>query len=205
MMHWLAKEEIAHTTKFASLMDLSIMLGCGYLKELNLGRNAHYTSEQTIRELLQCLSSVLEEQILEDIRSSNFFALMTDESIDIAILKQLVLVARYMTKTGVKTSFLLIKDIRDGTAETIETALLQGLVDKSLDVTKLRAFGSDGASVMTGRLNGVAVRLKRHSPGMISVHCVAHRLALAAAHAADGIPYLQRVKSILQTLLFLPK
>ena len=137
MMYWLAKEEIAYTTKFASLMDLSIMLGSDYyLKELNLGRNAHYTSEQTIRELLQCLSSVLEEQILEYIRSSDFFALMTDESTDIAILKQPVLVARYMTETGVKTSFLLIKDIRDGTAETIETALLQGLVDKSLDVTK---------------------------------------------------------------------
>ena len=42
-------------------------------------------------------------------------------------------------------------------AETIETALLQGLVEKSLDITRLRAFGSDGASVMTGRLNGVAV------------------------------------------------
>ena len=37
---------------------------------------------------------------------------------------------------------------------------------------------------MTGRLNGVAARLKRHSPRMISVHCVEHRLALAAAHAS---------------------
>ena len=48
LMYWLAKEEIAHTTKFSSLMDLSIHLGSDYHKELNLGRNAHYTSEQTI-------------------------------------------------------------------------------------------------------------------------------------------------------------
>ena len=48
---------------------------------------------------------------------SDFFALMTDESTDIVIRKQLGLVARYMTETGVKTSFLLIQDIRDGTAE----------------------------------------------------------------------------------------
>ena len=173
------------------------MLGSDYLKELNLGRNAHYTNEQTIRELLQCLFSVVEEQILEDIRSSNFLALMTDESTDIAIFKQLVLVVRYMTETGVKTSLLLIKYIYDGMAETIETELLQGLVDKSLNVTTLRVFGSNGALVMTGRLNGVAVRLKRHSPRMISVYYVAHRLALAAAHAADGIPYLHCFKSIL--------
>ena len=77
MMYWLAKEQVVHTTKFASLMDLSITPGSDYLKELNLGGNAHYTSEQTIRELLQCLSSVVEELILEDIHSSNIFALMT--------------------------------------------------------------------------------------------------------------------------------
>ena len=37
---------------------------------------------------------------------------------------------------------------------------------------------------------------------MISIHCEAHRLALAGAHAADGIPYLQRFKTILQTLFY---
>ena len=55
---------------------------------------------------------------------------------------------------------------------------------------------------MIGRINGLAARLKRHSPRMISVHRVNHRLALTATHAADGIPYLQHFKSILQTLFF---
>ena len=129
---------------------------------------------------------------------------MTDESTHIAVLKQLVLVARYLTEGGVRTSFLHIRDIHtcNGTAETIEAALLQSLTDKGLIITRLRGLGSDGAAVMTGRVTGVATRLKAHSPRMISVHCVNHRLALAAAHAADGIPYLQHFKSILQTLFF---
>ena len=101
-----------------------------------------------------------------------------------------------------KTSFLLIQDIPNGTAETIVTTLKQSLVDKNLDIAKLRGFGSDGASVMTGRVNGVAQQLKKDSPKLISVHCVNHRLALAAAHAADGIPYLQKFKSILQTIFY---
>ena len=54
---------------------------------------------------------------------------------------------------------------------------------------------------MTGRISEVAIQLKSHSPRMISVHCINHMLALAAAHAADGIPYLQRFKLILQTRL----
>ena len=37
MVYWLAKEEIAHTTKFASLMQLSINLGADYLRELHVG------------------------------------------------------------------------------------------------------------------------------------------------------------------------
>ena len=75
MMYCLAKEEIAHTTKFSPPMDLSIQLGSDYLRGLNLGRNAYYTSEQTIRELLQCLSTVIAEQILDDIHSSDFLLL----------------------------------------------------------------------------------------------------------------------------------
>ena len=202
ILYWLVKEEVAHTTKFVSLRDLAIHLGCDYLRELHLGGNAHYSSEQCISELLRSLSAVIEEHILSEVVCSEFFALMTDESTDVSVLKQLVLIVRYVTEQGIKTSYLHIRDLIDGTAETIELAVLQILRDKSIDVAKLRSFGSDGANVMTGRLTGVATRLKQHSPRMLAVHCANHRLALAAAHASDNIPYLQRYKSILQTLFY---
>ena len=116
-------------------------------------------------------------------------------------MSRLVLVARYVTDTeGVKTSFLNVADIFDGTAETIEAAILKYLDNKSLEVSKLGGFGSDGAAVMTGRHTGVATRLKARTQKMISIHCVNHRLALAAAHAADNIPYLQRFKTNLRGL-----
>ena len=201
MMYWIAKQEIAHTTKFNSLRDLAIELGCDFLRELNLGKNAQYSSEQIISELLQCLSMVIDEEIILGMQSSNYFSIMTDESTDISVLKQLVLVGRYLTESGIRTSFLHIGDIANGTAESIEQAILDYLQSKALQISKLRAFGSDGAAVMTGRLSGVAVRLKTHCPRMIAVHCVNHRLALAAAHASDSIPYL-KFKSILQSLFY---
>ena len=85
LLYWLAKEEVAHTTKFNSLKDLSIKLGCDYLRELNLGRNVQYSSEQARAELhvLQCLSLVIGEKILSNLQLSDFFSLMTDESTDI--------------------------------------------------------------------------------------------------------------------------
>ena len=106
--------------KFASLMKLSINLGVHYLRELHVGRNACYTSEQKIGELLQCLSQVIEASILSSMRGIAFYALMTDKSTDIAVLKQLVLLGRYVTASEeVKTSYLCIVDIPDGKAVSI--------------------------------------------------------------------------------------
>ena len=130
LVYWLAGEEVAHTTKFNSLKEFTIKLGCDYLKELNLGRNAQYTSEQIVSELLQSLSQVSEEKILSDMQSCEYFSMMTDESTDIAVLKQLVLVGRYLTDDGIKASFLHIGDIVNGTDEAIEQAIMQYLHDK---------------------------------------------------------------------------
>ena len=126
---------------------------------------------------------------------------MTDESTDISVLKQLVLVARYILTTGdVTTSFVAIEDLAYGKAETIETAIIDITNKKSVEVAGHRGFGSDGAPVMTGRRNGVAKMLSERFPKLISVHCVNHRLAFAAAHAADDVPYLVRFKATVQTL-----
>ena len=122
---------------------------------------------------------------------------MTDESNDIAVLKQLVLVGRYqMSDSGVKTSFLHIQDMSTGKAE------LNFLQTNSLNISKLCAFDNDGAAVMTGRRNRVSVWLKSHSPRMIAVHYINHRLALAGANTSDSIPYLKQFKSILQSLFY---
>lgn len=115
---------------------------------------------------------------------------------------QLTLVGTYLTDEGVKTSFLCIADIPNGMAETNEGAMLNFVSDKAIQITRLCAFSSDGASVMTGRLSGVAFRLVYHSPRMIAIHCVNHRLALAEAHASDAIHYLQQFTSILQSLFY---
>ena len=44
---------------------------------------------------------------------------------------------------------------------------------------------------MTGRRSGVAARLKGHDPEIVSLHCGAHRLALASSQAAQHVPYMK--------------
>ena len=44
ILYWPAKNEVIHFTKFESLKQLCTELGCTYLKELNVSRNANYSS-----------------------------------------------------------------------------------------------------------------------------------------------------------------
>ena len=160
VMHWLAKEEIAHTTKFESLISLAVSIGAKELKSRSKGGNAKYTSERTMYEIIEVLSATIEEEILQVISTSPLISILCDESTDIAILKQLVVYVRYIKNGEVVTRFLKIQDLFDGTAVTIEAALIDILSKLQIPLEKVAAFGSDGAAVMIGRRNGVATKLK---------------------------------------------
>ena len=57
----------------------------------------------------------------------------------------------------------------------------------SILLSHLVGFASDGASVMTGCHNEVAVRLARRQPLLISTHYVVNRLALVESQAGDEV------------------
>ena len=48
----------------------------------------------------------------------------------------------------------------------------------------------------------VAALWKKDQPHIQNVHCIAHRLALAASQAAPKIPGLDKVKSVLTQLFY---
>ena len=83
----------------------------------------------------------------------------------------------------------------------------------------MTAFGSDGARVMTGSKNGVAVKLKQEvsnsykikskndltafffqSPELVANHCVAHREALAIKGVTEDIPLLKKFCKTLENI-----
>ena len=91
-------------------------------------------------------------------------------------------------------------ELFDGRAETIKSAVVKTLEDLGVPLDKMCAVGSDGASVMLGRKNGVAALLKQSVPHLIANHCVAHRLALASSQAAGAISYVKKFKAIVEQL-----
>ena len=68
---------------------------------------------------------------------------------------------------------------------------------------KLVALGSDGASVMLGKNNGVIALLQAIQPATIAVHCSGHRLELAYKDAIKKAPTAEKVVTLLCGLYYM--
>ena len=133
-MYFLNKREIAHTTNFVPLLDLAKSLGVQYLNDLYVGENAAYRSERFVQEIISALGEVVVRKICVVLQNSPFFVLMIDETTDVAVMKQLVIYARYIEDGAVQTRFLSMMHIRDGTASIIVEAVTKFCDDWNLDI-----------------------------------------------------------------------
>lgn len=69
----------------------------------------------------------------------------------------------------------------DGVLDCINTmSMTRGNVEWKKN---LIGFGADGASINFGRKEGIYTKLNDEMPWLLGVHCVAHRLELAAKDA----------------------
>ena len=140
------------------------------------------------------LSTLVKEPIVTATQKAESRALMCDESTDIGVLKRLVTYVRLCKDGQCQTHLLSMKDLPDGTAESITAALESLMADCDLSPDKLSSFGSDGANVTVGKQSGVATRLAELNSGLVGIYGIAHRLSLASAQAGNQVPYLRKVK-----------
>ena len=87
--------------------------------------------------------------------------------------------------------FVDLVELNGQTGEAIEKAILDCLYSFGFNDQYLQdhmiGFASDGASVMTGKEKGVATRLVRKFPKLLTWHCLNHRLELGVADAVDEV------------------
>jgi hypothetical protein len=192
--YYLAKEGLP-ISKFASLIEFQKLQGCPDIKNLSQAGNATYTSRQSAEDFQECIAQDIHEGIICDIKSANMYSIMIDESTDISVTKHMVINCRAVSPIDFtpNTYFLgnITIDDPKSTAEVLFTSLEQFLNKNGLPFSKLMAFGSDGAAVMTGKKNGVATTIREKSPHCINIHCLAHKFNLATSQASRFVPYLK--------------
>jgi len=112
---------------------------------------------------------------MEEIASANFHTLTIDESTDISVSKCLILYFEYRVSFEYKTRFGGIIQLKPCEASSVVTAIDAFYQKYRLELNKMVMFTFDGAAVMLGRRNGVAVKLKERIPHLVQQHCFAHR------------------------------
>lgn len=186
VIYFNAKHELANKL-FPDTMQLLEVLGTPGLTT----SVREYKSSRFASEGLRALSDwVGETFVFGPARDADGFGLMIDETTDVAVHKQLIIYLRLVKNGSVTTRFGGVVRLRDGKAFTVTNALLDWMAAHRLDMNKLFAIATDGASVMTGVKSGVVTRLKHFVPHLLSMHCVAHKLALVVVEANRTVEYL---------------
>jgi len=140
---------------------------------------------------------------LDAIRASPFFSLLLDSSSDVGGEDHLLFYVQYLCPEDfvVKVEYLCAVRMITGSAPVIFSLIKKVINVLGLRTKKLAAFCSDGASVFTGRHNGVAKQLRdKICSFIVNVHCAAHRCALVLVGASKTIPELESVDHLLKSV-----
>ena len=84
-----------------------------------------------------------------------------------------------------------MQQIFDGTSATVFATMVEVLREFGVETRKVMGFGSDGASVMVGKTNGVAAKLLTDNPHSVAIHCCCHRLHLSVSNVCQEMPDIQ--------------
>ena len=140
-----------------------------------------YTSPEIQNEMIKALAHPILAELAECLRKANFYSVMMDETTDLSNHEQVVFCFRWVDTKNfeVHEEFIGLYKVERTTAEHLFTILKDVLMRMNLMVKKIRGQCYDGASSMSGHLNGLNTLVKREEPRAIYTHCYGHNLNLS--------------------------
>jgi hypothetical protein len=202
-VYWLAKECISNR-KITSFLELFEILGLGNIKYFS------HRSSGSLREMFITIGETVRDTICEKLRedssSSQYYGLLVDDMADISNTEQMIAFVQYfdLDLGSVFCKYLFIADVLEE-SDSANAATLHAVITKCMDALQIpmdnmRGLATDGAGVMTGRVNGLAALFKRDLPTLVSVHCVCHRLALACTDTNENLKKIKDVEIVVTQL-----
>ncbi|BFZ04961.1 hypothetical protein BsWGS_08000 [Bradybaena similaris] len=201
-LYFLVKEEVAHTTKYESLIESILDQLSDDFKTWRhaLSDRSNYSSKDTASELLVCMGEVLRGDLKKTLKNKKF-SILADESTSLRNEMELSVMFRVMEDNVPMEKFLALVKIPNGKAETIANAIDKELTSLDLNYENIIAFGFDGASNMAGNVGGVRKKLsEKANKEVLYVHCRAHILSLAAASCRNKSQKVKRFFHVLKDI-----
>lgn len=144
---------------------------------------------------------MVREEIIQEVKESEVFSVIADETKDLKKKEQLSLVLRYYYNGAVHESFLDFQQATRLDAEGLKDKIIHCLERYGLEYrSNLVGQGYDGASVMSGKHSGVAARIETDAKHAVYVHCNAHCLNLVLIDTVKAVPEADCFFALLQKL-----
>lgn len=145
-------------------------------------------SNNTVKRRIVDMSDNIEEQLALKLQECTYFALQVDESTDVTNMAQLLVFVRFDYHEEVIEEFLFCKPLESNTtAELIFKVIDEYVLKIGIPWFKCIGLCTDGAKAMSGRLTGLAAKIKEVAPECKITHCVIHREALAAKGMPENL------------------
>ena len=156
---------------------------CDVDEKMGLDVGLAYRNDKQARVFTHHIAEVARSGIRDGVQAAPFLALISDGSTDSAAIEAEMVYVRHARHGVIAVEFAGYVNVEranaPGILAAISTAMTRlGVTDAEWQ-EKLVGFGSDGASVMVGKNNGVIALLRQLQPAVQGVHCAAHRMELA--------------------------
>jgi len=146
------------------------------------------------------MSKLVLETIAKEVKEAKYFAILADETKDISKTEQLSIMVRYYHNNTMNERFLGYVPCNELNAKALFNYINKTLTDCGIDIKNCIAQTYDGASVMSGKQNGVRSIFQQHVPQALYTHCFNHRLNLVIVDVCKNIPEIETFIALLQQL-----
>ena len=114
-------------------------------------------------------------KLLSDTRSAEFFSIIADEATDVSHKEQMTVCIRWFDEDfSIQEDPVELIHLPKTDSNTLTCALKDSLIRLCLPISQCRGQAYDGASNMSGHLNGVAAQIQKEFQSALYVHCLAH-------------------------------
>ncbi|CAM2117278.1 unnamed protein product [Caretta caretta] len=153
-------------------------------------------------EFLEIINCIVQNDLMHEIALAMFHTLAVDENTDISNNRYLVLYfkCRSINSADYKTLFGGLLQLQECDAVSIVSSIKEFYKKHQLNLMKMVMFTSDGASMMLGKLNGVAAQLKCDIPHLVQQHCIAHREDLGISDAWKEVKLIRDIETLMRTV-----
>lgn len=156
-----------------------------------LKNSAQWTSPDIQNEILTIVAEQIRDRIATDVRKSEIFGVIMDETSDVSKIEQVSVCISFVIDGVKKETFIGFYATKSTEGEVLYELIQDAVKELKLDMANIVGEGFDGASNMSGKHNGVAARMKECSPLALYVHCYGHRLNLALQDAMTAVEPLR--------------